>query len=70
MTKEQANRLANVLSGLGIGKGDVVALVKTASLETAVAYGDLPNGLGSASVSSLFGPGALSFRLRPATPRP
>src|SRR4249920_2817734 len=36
--RRQANRLANVLRGLGIGTGDVVGIVNPASLETAVAY--------------------------------
>ncbi len=63
--KDQANRLANVLSGLGIGKGDVVALVKPASLETAVAYMAIFRmGAVALPMSSLFGPDALAFRLR------
>src|SRR3954452_12118125 len=62
--KEQANRLANVLRGLGIGKGDVVALVKPASLETAVAYMAIFRmGAVALPMSSLFGPDALRFRL-------
>jgi len=63
--KEQANRLANVLRGLGIGKGDVVALVKPQSLETAVTYMAVFRlGAVALPMSSLFGPDALGFRLR------
>jgi acetyl-CoA synthetase len=62
--KEQSNRLANVLAGLGIGRGDVVALVKPASLETAVAYMAIFRaGAVALPMSSLFGPDALRFRL-------
>jgi acetyl-CoA synthetase len=63
--KEQANRLANALRSLGIGKGDVVGLVKPASLETAVAYMAIFRlGAVALPMSSLFGPDALGFRLR------
>jgi len=63
--KDQANRLANVLTGLGIGRGDVVGLVKPASLETGVAYVSLFRmGAVALPMSSLFGPDALGFRLR------
>ncbi len=62
--KERSNRLANVLSALGVGKGDVVGLVKSASLETAVAYMAIFRmGAVALPMSSLFGPDALSFRL-------
>jgi acetyl-CoA synthetase len=62
--KDQSNRLANVLTALGIGRGDVVALVKPASLETAVTYMAVFR-LGGVvlPMSSLFGPDALKFRL-------
>src|SRR5262249_45371818 len=36
--KARADRLANGLASLGIRRGDVVAVVNPASLETAVAY--------------------------------
>src|SRR3954471_2810927 len=63
--KDQANRLANVLRGLGIGKGDVVGLVKPASLETAVSFMAIFRlGAVALPMSSLFGPDALAFRLR------
>jgi acetyl-CoA synthetase len=62
--KDQANRLANVLAGLGIGRGDVVALVKPASLETAVTYMAVFRlGAVVLPMSSLFGPDALRFRM-------
>ena len=61
--KEQANRLANVLAG-SASEGDVVALVKPASLETAVAYMAIFRmGAVALPMSSLFGPDALAFRL-------
>ena len=36
--EEQSSRLANALATLGIGRGDVVAIVNPASLETAVSF--------------------------------
>ncbi|MDQ1423448.1 MAG: acetyl-CoA synthetase [Acidimicrobiaceae bacterium] len=63
--KERANRVANVLRGLGIGKGDVVGLVKTASMETAVSFMAIFRlGAVALPLSSLFGPDALQYRLR------
>ena len=63
--KERANRLANALRDLGVGKGDVVGVVNPASLETAVAYMALFRmGAVALPLSSLFGPDALGFRLR------
>jgi acetyl-CoA synthetase len=63
--KARADRLANGLSSLGIGRGDVVAVVNPASLETAVAYMAIFRmGAVVLPLSSLFGPDALSFRLR------
>ena len=54
-----------MLAGLGVGKGDVVGLVKPASLETAVAYMAIFRlGAVALPMSSLFGPDALAFRLR------
>src|SRR3954454_11215037 len=62
--KDQANRLANVLAGLGIAKGDVVALMKPASIETAVAYTAIFRlGAVALPMSSLFGPDAIAFRV-------
>ena len=65
--KERSNRLANALRALGVGRGDVVGLVKPASLETAVAYTAIwRTGAIALPLSSLFGPDALAFRLRHA----
>ena len=62
--KEQANRLANALAGLGVGVGDVVGIVNPASLETAVAYMAIWRmGAIALPMSSLFGPDALAYRL-------
>ena len=62
--RRQANRLANALSELGIGRGDVVAVVNPASFETGVAYVSLWRmGAIALPLSSLFGPDALAYRL-------
>jgi acetyl-CoA synthetase len=62
--KDNSNRLANALAGLGIGVGDVVAVVNPASFETAVAYAAIWRmGAVVLPLSSLFGPDALAFRL-------
>ena len=62
--REQANRLANVLAGLGIGRGDVVGVVNPQSFETGVAYmGIFRMGAIALPLSSLFGPDALAYRL-------
>jgi acetyl-CoA synthetase len=60
----RANRLANALAGLGVRRGDVVAVVNPASLETAVALmAAFRMGAIALPVSSLFGPDALRYRL-------
>lgn len=65
--RDRANRLANGLLGLGIGAGDVVAVVNPQSLETGVAYMSLFRmGAIALPLSSLFGPDALRYRLRNA----
>ncbi len=62
--REKANRLANALIGIGINRGDVVAVVNPASLETAVAYmGLFRMGAIALPLSWLFGPDALAYRL-------
>ncbi|HWN32791.1 MAG TPA: AMP-binding protein [Pseudonocardia sp.] len=64
---EQSNRLANALRELGIGRGDIVAVVNPQSLETGVSYLALFRmGAVALPLSSLFGPDALRFRLRNA----
>src|SRR3954452_19540243 len=62
--RRQADRLANALAGLGIGRGDVVAVVNPASFETGVAYVGLWRmGAIALPLSSLFGPDALAYRI-------
>ncbi|MDO9312920.1 MAG: AMP-binding protein [Burkholderiaceae bacterium] len=62
---DQANRLANVLTGLGVRPGDRVAIVLPQRFETAVAYmAVLQMGAVAMPLSQLFGPEALEFRLR------
>lgn len=54
-----------MLTGLGVGRGHVVGVVKTASFETGVAYMALFRmGAIALPLSSLFGPDALAFRLQ------
>jgi acetyl-CoA synthetase len=65
--RDAANRLANALTTLGIGRGDVVAVVNPQSFETGVAYMALFRmGAVALPLSSLFGPDALRYRLRNA----
>jgi acetyl-CoA synthetase len=63
--EQHANRLANALVALGVGKGDKVALVLSQRPETVVAHLAV-NRVGAVAVplSFLFGPDALEFRLR------
>ncbi|MDF2976001.1 MAG: acetyl-coenzyme synthetase [Actinomycetospora sp.] len=64
---ESSNRLANALTALGIGRGDVVGLVSPASFETGVGYVAMFRmGAVALPLSSLFGPDALRYRLRDA----
>ncbi|MDT7558578.1 MAG: acetyl-CoA synthetase [Pseudonocardiales bacterium] len=61
---ELSNRLANALRELGIGRGDIVAVVNPQSLETGVSYLALFRmGAVALPLSALFGPDALRFRL-------
>jgi acetyl-CoA synthetase len=61
----QANRLSNVLTGLGVLPGDRVAIVLPQRFETAVAYmAVLQMGAVAMPLSQLFGPEALEFRLQ------
>jgi acetyl-CoA synthetase len=63
--QDQANRLANVLNGLGVLPGDRVAIVMPQRFETAVAYmAVLQMGAVAMPLSQLFGPEALEFRLQ------
>jgi len=61
---EQANRLANALSAMGVARGDKIALILPQRPETVVAHIAI-NRLGAVAVplSFLFGPDALEYRL-------
>ncbi len=62
--QEQANRLSQVLTLMGVGRGDRVAIVMPQRFETAVAYmAVLQMGAVAMPLSMLFGPDALEFRL-------
>jgi acetyl-CoA synthetase len=62
--EQQANRLANSLSALGVTRGDKVALILPQRPETLVAHIAI-NRIGAVAVplSFLFGPEALEYRL-------
>jgi acetyl-CoA synthetase len=63
--QDQANRLSNVLVGMGVLPGDRVAIVMPQRFETAVAYiAVLQMGAVAMPLSQLFGPEALEFRLQ------
>ena len=63
--QEQANRLSNVLTALGVQRGDRVAIVMPQCFETAVAYmAVLQMGAVAMPLSLLFGPEALGYRLQ------
>jgi acetyl-CoA synthetase len=62
--QQQAHRLSNVLSRLGVRRGDRVAIVMPQRFETAVAYmGVMQLGAVAMPLSMLFGPEALAYRL-------
>ncbi|MGE5651341.1 MAG: acyl-CoA synthetase [Bacillota bacterium] len=61
----QANRLANVLRGLGVGRGDRVAIILPQRPETAVVHiACYRLGAVAMPLSILFGPDALEYRLQ------
>ena len=63
--QQQANRLSHALAGLGVQRGDRVAIVLPQRFETAVAYmAVLQMGAVAMPLSTLFGPEALEFRLK------
>ncbi|MDO8902960.1 acyl-CoA synthetase [Hydrogenophaga sp.] len=63
--QNQANRLSNALTALGVKRGDRVAIVLPQRFETAVAYmAVLQMGAVGMPLSQLFGPEALAYRLR------
>ncbi|MDO8457664.1 MAG: AMP-binding protein [Burkholderiaceae bacterium] len=62
---QAANRLSNLLTKLGVKRGDVVAIVLPQRFETAVAYlAVLQMGAVAMPLSILFGPEALQYRLQ------
>ena len=68
--KQSANRLSQVLKGLGVQPGDRVAMVMPQRFETAVAYmAVLQMGAVAMPLSMLFGPEALAFRLQDSQAR-
>src|SRR5438552_18741177 len=59
-----ANRLSNALAGLGVKRGDRVALILPQRPETAIAYiAIFQMGAIALPLSHLFGPDALEYRL-------
>ena len=63
--REQSNRLANGLKGLGIGRGDRVGIVLPQRPETALAHlAAYKLGAIAVPLFCLFGPDALEYRLR------
>jgi acetyl-CoA synthetase len=63
--QRRADALSRVLQGLGVGRGDRVAIVMPQRFETAVAYmALLQMGAVAMPLSVLFGPDALAYRLQ------
>jgi acetyl-CoA synthetase len=63
--KQAADALSHVLAGLGVGRGDRVAIVMPQRFETAVAYmAVFQMGAVAMPLSMLFGPEALAYRLQ------
>ncbi len=68
--QQAANRLSQVLKGLGVKPGERVAIVMPQRFETAVAYmAVLQMGAVAMPLSMLFGPEALSFRIQDSQAR-
>ncbi len=68
--QREANRLSNVLVGLGVNRGDKVALVLPQRRETVVAHlAVYQMGAVAIPLSFLFGPDALAYRLDNAEAR-
>src|ERR1700689_3478892 len=62
--QQQANRLSNALAGLGVTKGDRVAIVLPQRPETAIAHiACYQMGAVAMPLSILFGPEALQYRI-------
>lgn len=66
--QQQANRCANLLRGLGVQRGDCVAIILPQRPETAVVHmACYQLGAIAMPLSSLFGPDALEYRLQNST---
>ena len=62
--QREANRLSNALAGLGVGRGDRVALILPQRPEMAIAYMAIfQMGAIALPLSHLFGPDALEYRM-------
>src|SRR5215813_1120037 len=65
--QQEANRLSNALAGLGVRRGDRVALILPQRPETAIAYiAIFQMGAIALPLSHLFGPEALEYRMQHA----
>ena len=65
--QQEANRLSNALAGLGVKRGDRVAIILPQRPETAIAYIALfQMGAIALPLSHLFGPDALEYRMEHA----
>jgi len=65
--QQAANRLSNALAGLGVKRGDRVAIILPQRPETAIAYiAVFQMGAIALPLSHLFGPDALEYRLQHA----
>ena len=65
--QQQANRFSNALAGLGVKRGDRVAILLPQRPETAIAYiGTFQMGAIAVPLSHLFGPDALEYRMEHA----
>jgi acetyl-CoA synthetase len=63
--QRDANRLSNTLAGLGVGRGDRVAIILAQRPETVIAHiACYQMGAIAMPLSILFGPDALEYRLR------
>lgn len=63
--QREANAMSNLLVGLGVGRGDRVAIVMPQRFETAIAYmAVFQLGAVAMPLSMLFGPEALEYRLQ------
>src|SRR5215813_12096891 len=65
--QQEANRLSNALAGLGVKRGDRVAIILPQRPESAIAYmAVFQMGAVALPLSHLFGPDALEYRINHA----